>query len=90
MKSHQQHQPMAAINQLPRNYPQKGAWRLTELLNQEHSVEELGFQSSLDPAVVALMKVEKVYRGRENFYELVEHKMRTRGGRVVSVESHHP
>ena len=90
MKSHQQHQPMAAINQLPRNYPQKGAWRLTELLNQEHNVEELGFQSSLDPAVVALMRVERVYRGRENFYELVEHKMRTRDDIVVSVESHLP
>ncbi len=90
MKSHQQHQPMAAINQLPHNYPQKGAWRLTELLNQEHSVEGLGFQLSLDPAVVALMKVEKVYRVHENFYELVVHKMRKRDDRGVSVKSHHP
>ena len=60
MKSHHQHQPVAAINQLHHNCPQKDVVHLVERLNQERIVGELGFQLNRDQAVVALRKVERV------------------------------
>ena len=53
MKLHNQHQPVAAINQLRHSYPQTDVERLTVLLNQVHIVEVLDFLSSPNRAVVA-------------------------------------
>jgi hypothetical protein len=53
MKLHNQHQPVAAINQLLHSYPQKDVEHLTVLLNQVHIVEVLDFLSSPNRAVVA-------------------------------------
>ena len=53
MKLHNQHQPVAAINQLRHSCPQKDVEHLTVLLNQVHIVEVLDFLSSPNRAVVA-------------------------------------